>query len=106
VREISFPSPEKMLSPPIIALDNVAVGYEPDKPVINRVTLRIDPDDRIALLGANGNGKTTLVKLIASKLAPFAGQVTRADKLRWAISPSIRSTSSIWKARPTITSAG
>ena len=81
VREISFPKPEKALSPPIIALDNVSVGYEPGKPVLNRVTLRIDHDDRIALLGANGNGKSTLVKLIASKLAPFAGQVTRADKL-------------------------
>ena len=59
VREISFPEPEKSLSPPIIALDNVSVGYEPGKPVLNRVTLRIDTDDRIALLGANGNGKST-----------------------------------------------
>src|SRR6201988_1295679 len=81
VREIAFPTPEKMLSPPILALDNVSVGYEPGKPVLNRVTLRIDTDDRIALLGANGNGKSTLVKLLASKLAPFSGQVTRADKL-------------------------
>src|ERR1700752_5009128 len=81
VHEISFPEPEKMLSPPILALDNVSVGYEPGKPVLNRVTLRIDTDDRIALLGANGNGKSTLVKLLASKLAPFSGQVTRADKL-------------------------
>jgi ATP-binding cassette, subfamily F, member 3 len=81
VREISFPKPEKMLSPPIIALDNVSVGYERDKPVLNRVTLRIDTDDRIALLGANGNGKSTLVKLIANRLVPFSGQVTRADKL-------------------------
>jgi ATP-binding cassette subfamily F protein 3 len=81
VREITFPTPEKMLSPPIIALDNVGVGYEPGKPVLNRVTLRIDTDDRIALLGANGNGKSTLVKLIAGKLAPFSGEVTRADKL-------------------------
>jgi len=81
VHEISFPQPEKALSPPIIALDNVSVGYEPGRPVLNRVTLRIDTDDRIALLGANGNGKSTLVKLIASKLAPFSGQVTRADKL-------------------------
>jgi len=81
VHEITFPTPEKMLSPPIIAADNVSVGYDPKKPVLNRVTLRIDTDDRIALLGANGNGKSTLVKLLASKLAPFSGQVTRADKL-------------------------
>jgi ATP-binding cassette subfamily F protein 3 len=81
VHEISFPAPEKMLSPPIIAVDNVSVGYDPNSPVLNRVTLRIDNDDRIALLGANGNGKSTLVKLLAGKLAPFSGRITRADKL-------------------------
>jgi ATP-binding cassette, subfamily F, member 3 len=81
VREISFPTPERMLSPPIIAVDNVSVGYDAAKPVLNRVTLRIDNDDRIALLGANGNGKSTLVKLLAGKLAPFSGHVTRAEKL-------------------------
>jgi ATP-binding cassette subfamily F protein 3 len=81
VREITFPSPAKMLSPPIIAVDNVSVGYDPKKPVLNRVTLRIDTDDRIALLGSNGNGKSTLVKLLAGKLPPFSGHVTRADKL-------------------------
>jgi ATP-binding cassette subfamily F protein 3 len=81
VREISFPTPDKILSPPIIAVDNVSVGYDPKMPVLNRVTLRIDNDDRIALLGSNGNGKSTLVKLLASKLQPFSGQVTRADKL-------------------------
>jgi ATP-binding cassette subfamily F protein 3 len=81
VREISFPAPEKMLSPPIIAVDDVSVGYDPARPVLNRVTLRIDTDDRIALLGANGNGKSTLVKLLAGKLAPFSGHTTRAEKL-------------------------
>src|ERR1700758_1294545 len=81
VREISFPPPDKILSPPIIAVDNVTVGYDPAAPVLNRVTLRVDTDDRIALLGANGTGKSTLVKLLAGKLPPFSGQVTRADKL-------------------------
>jgi ATP-binding cassette subfamily F protein 3 len=81
VNEISFPTPEKMLSPPIIAVDNVSVGYDPGSPVLNRVSLRIDNDDRIALLGANGNGKSTLVKLLAGRLAPFSGRITRADKL-------------------------
>lgn len=81
VREISFPAPEKILSPPIIAVDNASVGYDPASPVLGRVTLRIDNDDRIALLGANGNGKSTLVKLLAGRLAPFSGKVTRADKL-------------------------
>ena len=81
VREITFPTPDKILSPPIIAVDGVSVGYDPAKPVLNNVTLRIDNDDRIALLGSNGNGKSTLVKLIAGKLPPFSGKVVRADKL-------------------------
>jgi ATP-binding cassette, subfamily F, member 3 len=81
VREISFPAPEKIPSPPIIAVDNVSVGYDPAKPVLRRVTLRIDNDDRIALLGANGNGKSTLVKLFADRLKPFSGAITRAEKL-------------------------
>jgi len=81
VREFVFPAPEKLLSPPIIAVDNASVGYDPKQPVLNRVSLRIDNDDRIALLGANGNGKSTLVKLLANRLAPFSGTVTRADKL-------------------------
>lgn len=81
VREITFPEPEKLLSPPIIAVDDVSVGYDPKTPVLSRVTLRVDPDDRIALLGSNGNGKSTLVKLLASKLQPFSGKITRAEKL-------------------------
>ncbi len=81
VRPIEIPPPAKPLSPPIIALDDVAVGYEPGRPVLRRLTLRIDDDDRIALLGANGNGKSTLVKLIAGRLAPMSGQVTRPQRL-------------------------
>src|ERR1700754_535990 len=81
VLEISFPTPEKTLSPPIIALDGASIGYDPASPVLNRVTLRVDNDDRIALLGANGNGKSTLVKLLAGRLKPFSGKVVRADKL-------------------------
>ncbi len=81
VRPIAIPSPAKPLSPPIIALDNVAVGYEPGRPVLRRLTLRIDDDDRVALLGANGNGKSTLAKLLAGRLTAMSGQVTRAQKL-------------------------
>src|ERR1700724_1566700 len=81
VREIVFPAPEKILSPPIIAVDDVCVGYDSKSPVLNRVTLRIDTEDRIALLGSNGNGKSTLVKLLANRLAPFSGSITRAEKL-------------------------
>src|SRR5499427_8617826 len=77
---ISFPDPPR-LSPPLIAIDRAAVGYEPGTPVLSRLDLRLDPDDRIALIGANGNGKTTLARLLAGRLAPMAGQVTRSPKL-------------------------
>jgi ATP-binding cassette subfamily F protein 3 len=81
VRPIEIPAPAKSLSPPIIALDGVAVGYLPGQPVLRHLTLRIDNDDRIALLGANGNGKSTLAKLLAGRLAAEAGRVVRADRL-------------------------
>jgi ATP-binding cassette subfamily F protein 3 len=84
VREIVIPDPERLPSPPIIAFDGVAAAYEPGKPVLRRVTLRIDNDDRIALLGANGNGKSTLTKLISGRLAPSEGRITRADRLEVA----------------------
>src|SRR5436305_2384219 len=88
VREITFPAPEKMLSPPIIAVDNVTVGYDPKKPVLNRITLRIDNDDRIALLGSNGNGKSTLVKLLANRLPPSPAVLPGRRNSRSAISRS------------------
>jgi ATP-binding cassette subfamily F protein 3 len=84
VRPIVIPDPEKLLSPPIIALDDVSVGYEPGRPILAGLSVRIDNDDRIALLGSNGNGKSTLVKLIAGRLAPFEGSITRAEKLKIA----------------------
>jgi ATP-binding cassette, subfamily F, member 3 len=77
---IAFPDPPQ-LNPPLIALEGAAAGYVPGKPVLSRLDLRLDPDDRIALLGANGNGKTTLARLLAGRLAPMAGRVTRSPKL-------------------------
>jgi ATP-binding cassette subfamily F protein 3 len=82
VRPIHFPAPDKLLSPPIIATDGVDVGYEPGHPILSGLTLRIDNDDRIALLGANGNGKSTFVKLLANRLQPEHGTVTRAATLK------------------------
>jgi ATP-binding cassette subfamily F protein 3 len=84
VQPFDIPAPAKPLSPPILALDGVAVGYLPDRPVLGRVTVRVDDDDRIALLGANGNGKSTLVKLLAGRLIAMAGRITRADRLEVA----------------------
>ncbi|MBT3358769.1 MAG: ABC-F family ATP-binding cassette domain-containing protein [Rhodospirillales bacterium] len=77
----SFPSPNQ-LPPPIISLDRVAVGYEPEKPVLSNLDLRIDMEDRIALIGANGNGKSTLVKLFSGKLAAMEGRMRKPARLR------------------------
>lgn len=76
-----FPSPSE-LKPPLITLDMAAVGYAADSPVLQRLNLRIDPDDRIALLGRNGNGKTTLARLLAAQLAPMAGEMHASGKMR------------------------
>jgi len=78
--EFTFPEPAQ-LSPPLINLDGASVGYEPGKPVLQRLNLRLDPDDRVALIGANGNGKTTLARLLAGRLQPQSGTVTRAGKI-------------------------
>jgi ATP-binding cassette subfamily F protein 3 len=76
----TFPEPEE-LSPPIINMDGAAVGYG-GKPVLRHLSLRIDQDDRIALLGRNGEGKSTLSKLLAGKLEAAEGRIVRSSKLR------------------------
>jgi ATP-binding cassette subfamily F protein 3 len=74
-----FPSPDE-LRPPLITLDKAAVGYAPGAPVLQRLNLRIDPDDRIALLGRNGNGKTTLARLLAGQLEAMDGVMRLSGK--------------------------
>lgn len=76
----SFPEPEE-LSPPIINMEGASVGYD-GKAILQRLNLRIDQDDRIALLGRNGEGKSTLSKLLSNRLDPMGGQITRHNKLR------------------------
>jgi ATP-binding cassette, subfamily F, member 3 len=75
-----FPNPDA-LRPPLITLDLASVGYG-ETPVLRRLNLRFDPDDRIALLGRNGNGKTTLARLLAAQLAPMEGGMTASGKMR------------------------
>ncbi|MTH95520.1 ABC-F family ATP-binding cassette domain-containing protein [Roseibium sp. RKSG952] len=82
-RPIHFPNPEGRLSPPIIKLERVATGYD-GKRILKNVTLNIDTDDRIALLGANGNGKSTFAKLISNRLEAMDGEITKATKLKIA----------------------
>ena len=76
---LAFPEPPE-LAPPLLSMYQVSVGYEPEKPVLRRLDLRLDPDDRIALLGANGNGKSTFARLIAGRLPPMSGEITRAKR--------------------------
>jgi ATP-binding cassette, subfamily F, member 3 len=80
---VKFPSPEKQLSPPIIRLEDVAVGYGTRK-VLQKLSLSISNDDRIGLLGSNGNGKSTFVKLLADRLPPMEGKTIRSSKLKVA----------------------
>jgi ATP-binding cassette, subfamily F, member 3 len=75
-----FPEPAR-IAPPILALDRVSVGYD-GAPVLRNVSLSLDMDDRIALLGANGNGKSTLARLLAGRLQPMCGEIRRGPKLR------------------------
>ncbi|CAN7247803.1 ATP-binding cassette domain-containing protein [Neorhizobium tomejilense] len=82
VQPITFPEPEKQPASPIVAIQNAAVGYEPGKPILKNITLRIDNDDRIALLGSNGNGKSTFAKFIASRLKAESGDIRLAPSLR------------------------
>ena len=76
-----FPSPDE-LKPPLVTLDLASVGYTEGNPILERLNLRIDPDDRIALLGRNGNGKTTLARLLAAQLTPMEGQMSSSGKMR------------------------
>jgi ATP-binding cassette, subfamily F, member 3 len=81
VAPFTFPNPEKALAPPLVRFEQVAVGYEPGNPVLRNITLRLDPDDRIALLGSNGNGKSTFAKLLCGKLAPSLGELRKPPRL-------------------------
>jgi ATP-binding cassette subfamily F protein 3 len=81
VAPFRFPDPEKALAPPLVRWDKASVGYAADTPVLRNITLRLDPDDRIALLGANGNGKSTFAKLLSGKLRASAGEMRHPPRL-------------------------
>ncbi|MCH7634770.1 MAG: ABC-F family ATP-binding cassette domain-containing protein [Proteobacteria bacterium] len=76
-----FPAP-KPLAPPLITLEGARAGYAPGADVLAGLNLRLDMDDRIALLGANGNGKSTFMKLLAGRLAPQGGRLVKSTKLK------------------------
>jgi ATP-binding cassette subfamily F protein 3 len=76
-----FPTPAE-LPPPIVTIEKGEAGYAPGKPVLSNVNLRIDMDDRIALLGANGNGKSTLVRVLSDRLKLQSGSLRKSGKLK------------------------
>jgi ATP-binding cassette, subfamily F, member 3 len=76
-----LPSPKSKLSPPIIAMERASVGYD-ERVVLAKLDLSLSNDDRIGLLGANGNGKSTFAKLLAGRLEPMSGKVKRASRLQ------------------------
>ena len=82
---IRFPDPEKLLASPIIRIEGGTAGYAVDKPILHDLDLRIDQDDRIALLGANGNGKSTFAKLLAGRLDHVEGNHVHASGLKVAM---------------------
>jgi ATP-binding cassette subfamily F protein 3 len=82
VQPITFPEPDKQPASPIVAIQGGAVGYTPGNPILKGLNLRIDNDDRIALLGSNGNGKSTFAKFISGRLEPESGAVKLAPSLK------------------------
>jgi len=76
-----FPNPAKAFASPLVRLEGAAAGYVPGEPVLQGLDLRLDADDRVGLLGANGNGKSTFARLIAGRLAPMAGRRQASDKI-------------------------
>ncbi len=82
VAPFNFPSAERTFNPPMMRFENTSVGYEAGKPILKDINLRMDPDDRIALLGANGNGKSTFAKLLAHKLERMGGEFFHHKKVK------------------------
>jgi len=76
-----FPNPDE-LKPPLVTLDMASVGYETNKPILQKLNFRLDPDDRVALLGRNGNGKTTLARLLAAQLPAMEGSISVSGKMK------------------------
>ncbi|WP_309627895.1 ABC-F family ATP-binding cassette domain-containing protein [Brevundimonas sp.] len=82
VAPFTLPSPPRPLAPPLIRLERANVGYEPGRPILRNLNLRMDLDDRIGLLGVNGAGKSTFAKMIAGALKVTEGELHRDKKMR------------------------
>ncbi|MDJ0613472.1 MAG: ATP-binding cassette domain-containing protein [Rhizobiaceae bacterium] len=82
---IRFPDPERLSASPMIKLENVNCGYSEETDILSGIKLNIDADDRIALLGANGNGKSTFAKLLSERLPNVVGNIVKAPKIKVAM---------------------
>ena len=84
IKPFQFPNPKKRMSPPMIHIENGSVGYEPEKPILTNIGVSLGPEDRIGLLGANGNGKSTMAKLLSGRLKIEDGRMKRPHKMQVA----------------------
>ncbi len=84
VAPFDLPGPKRPMAPPMIRFEDASVGYEPGKPILSKLNLALDPDDRIALLGRNGQGKSTFAKLLAGRLAVMGGRMKYHKRMQVA----------------------
>ncbi|MEP2943271.1 MAG: ATP-binding cassette domain-containing protein [Hyphomicrobiales bacterium] len=84
IKPFQFPNPKKRMSPPMIHIENGSVGYEPEKPILTNIGISLGPEDRVGLLGANGNGKSTMAKLLSGRLKIETGHIKRSNKMEVA----------------------
>jgi ATP-binding cassette subfamily F protein 3 len=82
IHPFSVPNPGRPAAPPIATMTDASFAYEPGHPVLQRLNLTLGTDDRVGLLGRNGNGKSTLAQLIAGRLEPQSGSIHRAGKIK------------------------
>ena len=84
IKPFQFPNPKQRMSPPMIYIEDGSVGYEPEKPILTNIGVSLGPEDRVGLLGANGNGKSTMAKLLSGRLKIKTGHMKRSNKMEVA----------------------
>ena len=84
IKPFQFPNPKKRMSPPMIHIEDGSVVYEPEKPILTNIGVSLGPEDRVGLLGANGNGKSTMAKLLSGRLKIETGHMKRSNKMEVA----------------------
>lgn len=83
--KFEFPTPDDRPGPPIISFSDASFGYPGGPLLFKNLNFGIDLDSRVAMVGANGIGKSTILKLISGDLQPSSGTVFRSAKVRIAV---------------------